>query len=116
VDGGKNVIRNPNELLIRGTAKTTSIIFARISYIHTYHSRFIPGGVAEVSQIFLRDTHVLPKLAMRNTADVTGGKPIAVLLQSISGVSAFNPLVAFYDIHRRKREIFFYFVPILKLF
>jgi hypothetical protein len=30
--------------------------------IHTYHSRFIPAGVAEVSQIFLRDTHVLPKL------------------------------------------------------
>jgi hypothetical protein len=29
---------------------------------------------------------------MRNTADVTGGKPIAVLLQSISGVSAINPL------------------------
>jgi hypothetical protein len=27
---------------------------------------------------------------MRNTADVTGGKPIAVLLQSISGVSAIN--------------------------
>jgi hypothetical protein len=26
---------------------------------------------------------------MRNTADVTGGKSIAVLLQSISGVSAF---------------------------
>jgi hypothetical protein len=32
---------------------------------------------------------------MRNTADVTGGKTIAVLLQSISGVSAINPLVAF---------------------
>jgi hypothetical protein len=48
---------------------------------------------------------------MRNTADVTGGKPIAVLLQSISGVSAINPLVAFYDIHGGKREvIFFYFV------
>jgi hypothetical protein len=31
-------------------------------YIHTYHSRYIPGGVAEVSQIFPRDTHVLPKL------------------------------------------------------
>jgi hypothetical protein len=41
---------------------------------------------------------------MRNT-DVTGGKPIAVLLQSISGVSAINPLVAFYDIHRGKREV-----------
>jgi hypothetical protein len=49
---------------------------------------------------------------MRNTADVTGGKPIAVLLQSISGVSAINPLVAFYDIHGGKREVlFFYFVP-----
>jgi hypothetical protein len=32
------------------------------TYIHTYHSRFIPEGVAEVPQIFLRDTHVLPKL------------------------------------------------------
>jgi hypothetical protein len=49
---------------------------------------------------------------MKNTADVTGGKPIAVLLQSISGVSAINPLVAFYDIHGGKREVlFFYFVP-----
>jgi hypothetical protein len=48
---------------------------------------------------------------MRNTADVTGGKPIAVLLQSISGLSAINPLVAFYDIHGGKREVlFFYFV------
>jgi hypothetical protein len=43
---------------------------------------------------------------------VTGGKPIAVLLQSISGVSAINPLVAFYDTHLGKREVlFFYFVP-----
>jgi hypothetical protein len=49
---------------------------------------------------------------MRNTADVTGGKPIAVLLQSISGGSAINPLVAFYDIHGGKREVlFFYFIP-----
>jgi hypothetical protein len=48
---------------------------------------------------------------MKNTADVTGGKPIAVLLQSISGVSAIYPFVAFYDIHGRKREVlFFYFV------
>jgi hypothetical protein len=49
---------------------------------------------------------------MKNTADVTGGKPIAVLLQSISGESAINPLVAFYDVYGRKREVlFFYFVP-----
>jgi hypothetical protein len=42
---------------------------------------------------------------MRNTADMAGGKPIAVLLQYISGVSAINPLVAFYDIHGGKRYI-----------
>jgi hypothetical protein len=49
---------------------------------------------------------------MGNTADVTSGKPIAVLLQSISGVSAVNPLVAFYDIHEGKREVlFFYLLP-----
>jgi hypothetical protein len=49
---------------------------------------------------------------VKNIADVTGGKPIAVLPQSIPGVSAINPLVAFYGIHGRKRELlFFYFVP-----
>jgi hypothetical protein len=49
---------------------------------------------------------------VKNTADVTDGKPIAVLLQSISGVNAINPIVAFYDIHGGKREVlFFYFVP-----
>jgi hypothetical protein len=45
---------------------------------------------------------------MRNTADVTDGKPIAVLLQSISGVSA---LVAFFDIHGGKRGAVFLFRP-----
>jgi hypothetical protein len=47
---------------------------------------------------------------MRNTADVTGGKPIAVFLQYISGVSAINLLVAFYDGGKRG-VLFFYFVP-----
>jgi hypothetical protein len=43
---------------------------------------------------------------------VTGGKPIVVLSQSVSGVIAINPSVAFYDIHGRKREVlFFYYVP-----
>jgi hypothetical protein len=41
---------------------------------------------------------------MSNTADVTGGKPIAVWSQSIPGLNAINPLVAFYDIHWRKKE------------
>jgi hypothetical protein len=40
---------------------------------------------------------------MKNTAKMTGGMPIAILLQSISAVSAINPLVAFYDIHGGKR-------------
>jgi hypothetical protein len=32
--------------------------------------------------------------------------------RSLSQVSAINLLVVFYDIHRRKREVlFFYFVP-----
>jgi hypothetical protein len=49
---------------------------------------------------------------MKNTADVTGAKPIAGLLHSISGVIVINPLVAFYDSHGGKREVlFFYFVP-----
>jgi hypothetical protein len=42
---------------------------------------------------------------MRNSADVTSGKPIVVLLQPISGVSAINPSVAFYDIHGEKSAI-----------
>jgi hypothetical protein len=51
-------------------------------------------------------------LAMSNSKAVTGGKPIAVCLQSISGVKAINPLVAFYNIHGRKKDVlFFYFVP-----
>jgi hypothetical protein len=81
------------------------------TYIHAYHSRFIPKGVAEVSQIFLRDTHVLPKL-VSHEEHCRRDRWFAVLLQSISGVSAINPLVAFYDIHGGKREVlFFYFVP-----
>jgi hypothetical protein len=49
---------------------------------------------------------------MKNTAGVTDGKPIAILLQSTSDVIAINPLVAFYDIHGGKREVLlFYFFP-----
>jgi hypothetical protein len=86
-----------------------------MSYTYIIPLTLIPEGVAEVSQIFLWDTQVLPiSLAMRNTADKTGSKPIAVLLQYISGVSAINPLVAFYNIHEGKREVlFFYFVQSL---
>jgi hypothetical protein len=82
-------------------------------HLHTFPSRCIPKGVEEASRISLSDAHVLQNcLAMRYTTDVTCGKPIAVWSQSISGVSAINPFVAFYDIHGRKREVlFFYSVP-----
>jgi hypothetical protein len=32
------------------------------TYIHIYHSHFIPEGVAEVSQMYFRDAQVLPNL------------------------------------------------------
>jgi hypothetical protein len=50
------------------------------TYIHTYHSRFIFEEVAEASQIFLLDVHILAKLLSfeEYTTDVTGDKPIAV--------------------------------------
>jgi hypothetical protein len=82
------------------------------TYIHTYHSRFIPEGVAEASQIFFQDAHLAPKLFSYEKYCkycVIGGKPIAVRSQFISGVSAINPLVAFYDIHGREGEVLFFF-------
>jgi hypothetical protein len=64
-----------------------------------------PEGVAEASQSFLRDTFYQNDLAMMNTPDVAGGKPIAVWLQSISGGDAVQHL---YDTHGRKREVLFF--------
>jgi hypothetical protein len=55
---------------------TSTLYIEKNSLCYTYHSRLIPEAVAEASQIFLRDAHVLR--FMRNTAEVTGGKPIAV--------------------------------------
>jgi hypothetical protein len=52
------------------------IIHTYIQY--TYHSRVIPEGVAVASQIIPRDAFYQNDLSMRNTADVIGGKPIAV--------------------------------------
>jgi hypothetical protein len=53
---------------------------------------------------------------MRNTADVANGKPIAVLLQFISGLSAINPLVTFYDIHGGKTEVQFFYLCVCVCF
>jgi hypothetical protein len=40
---------------------TALIFFSTYTYIHTYHTRFIPERV-EASEILFRDTPVLPKL------------------------------------------------------
>jgi hypothetical protein len=81
------------------------------TFIHTTHA-LSPKGSRGISDIVPRPAFYQNYLPVRNTADVTGGKPIAVWLQSISGVNAINPIVALYDIHVRKREVlFFYFVP-----
>jgi hypothetical protein len=48
--------------------------------IHTYYSSFISKGVAKTSQAFLLYQN---SLALRNTADVTGGKSIASSFASL---------------------------------
>jgi hypothetical protein len=48
-------------------------------------------------------------MVMRFTADMTAGKPIAVLSQLMSDVSDINQLVAFYDIHGRKGEVLIFY-------
>jgi hypothetical protein len=88
-------------------------VILKLIIVHTYipltfYSR---RGSRDTSDIPPRPTVYQNDVAMRK-ADVTDGKSIAVWSQSISGVSAINPLVAFFDIHGRKREVlFFYFVP-----
>jgi hypothetical protein len=88
----------------------TLLMLERINKIHTYHSRFIPEGVADVSQIFLRDTHVSPKLVTYEE-HCRRDKPIAVLLQSISGVSAINPSRLLRHPWRKKRGAILLFCP-----
>jgi hypothetical protein len=51
-----------------------------------------------------KDKVIKKLVSYEESADVTGGKPIAVWSQYILGVSAVNPLVAFYDIYVRKRK------------
>jgi hypothetical protein len=52
--------------------------------IHSYHSRFIPEGVARHLRYSSQTPTFYQNWAMSNTGDVTDGKPIAVWSQSIS--------------------------------
>jgi hypothetical protein len=45
---------------------------------------------------------------MRNTADLTDGKPIAVRSKSISGVSAVNPLFYFTTSMEERERCYLY--------
>jgi hypothetical protein len=72
-----------------------------------HYWRYISEGDAETSHIFLRNAHVLPK-RLSYWEISTGGKPIAVWLQSITSVTAVN-FVAFYYIYGSKGELLFFF-------
>jgi hypothetical protein len=76
-------------------------------YLHIciYHSRYPQRGSRHISDNTSRYQN---DLVVKNAADATCGKSIAVWLQSISGVSAVNSLVAFYNIHERKGEVLFF--------
>jgi hypothetical protein len=50
---------------------------------------------------------------MKNTAELPGGKPIAVWWKSLSGVNAVDPLVTFYDIRGRKGEVIIIIIRLL---
>jgi hypothetical protein len=82
-------------------------------YIHTTHALSPKEYQKHLGYSSQLPTFYQIYLAMRNIANVTDGQPIAVRSQFISGVNAVNALVAFYDIHGRKRVVlFFYSVPI----
>jgi hypothetical protein len=49
-----------------------------INTINKHHPRFIPEGIVKSSQILQYTNIYQNDLALRNTADVTGGKLIAV--------------------------------------
>jgi hypothetical protein len=54
--------RNRIKNKITNYSKQAHEVQTQTIHIHTYHSRPIPEGVADASQILLRDAHVLSKL------------------------------------------------------
>jgi hypothetical protein len=77
-------------------------------YVYTTYALSSKGQQRHLRYSSETPTFYQNYLATSNTADVTGGKPIAIWSQSISGVCAFNPLVAVYDIHARQGEVLFF--------
>jgi hypothetical protein len=83
------------------------IIFWR-SYIRNTLALFPKGKHSYLWYSYETPTIYQNDLALRNIADVTSGKPIAVWSQLISGVSAVNPVVSFYGFHERKGGVLFF--------
>jgi hypothetical protein len=73
------------------------------TYIRTLYPRRDRRSISDITPRRPRNY-----LATRSTAELTGGKPIAVRSQYISDVCAVNSLVAFYDVHGRKGEVLFF--------
>jgi hypothetical protein len=82
-----------------------SSFWFNIILIHITHAWSLKWWQRHLKYSSETSTFYQNELAVRDTADVTGGKPIDVWSQSISGGGAVNPLVAFYDIHGRKEEV-----------
>jgi hypothetical protein len=69
-----------------GLIKKIFLYIGTYTYIHTMlYPRRGSRGIPDTPET---PTPYQNEFATRNTADVTGGEPIAVLLQPISGVSA----------------------------
>jgi hypothetical protein len=83
-------------------------------YIHTYIPLMLypqSGSRGNLRYYSESPTFYQNYLAMSNTADVTGGKPIDVWSQSISGVNAINPLVALRHPWKKERGAILLFCP-----
>jgi hypothetical protein len=82
--------------------------------ICTYHSRFIPEGVAEHLKYSsetptLYDNYLVMRKMARRDRWQAHRRLFVVYLR---GNCAINPLVAFYDIHGRKGEVLlFSYIP-----
>jgi hypothetical protein len=94
---------------VRISINKNIVLIECVSMDHTYIHNPLdlsPKG----KQKHHRYSSAIPKfyknnLAMKNTTEETGDRPIIVWSQFVSVVSTANPLVAFYDIHGRKGEV-----------
>jgi hypothetical protein len=86
----------------------------RDKVLYVYKHAYIPltvyprRGSGDIFGLSSKPSTFYYDLLMRNTVDVICVKPVTTWLQSISGGSAVNPLVGFYDIHGRKGEVIFF--------